>query len=537
MAGAQGDNSLGFLWMVIGFYFFVKAMKTHSLHKKDIINALLAGLFFGIMAFSWQMSLLIPMIAIPYFIFALAFIAYNSHKESLTKSEVTFFSVKFFIIMIFYTIISYAVKRDWITDMLNWLGGAISISPEMTGIILIAAALGSFIVAYFVSQMNHEMKKLFFTLAIIGLYAGFAFMAFLFFTEPDLFYRNGGREAVTSMVGEESVGNSFFGTKYNALIVFPWVGLLLLPVGLYFFNKKDSHSQIIFWFWTIITLFMAWYKLKFTFVFGLGIVTGAAITAYLILETLKHFNLEKGLEAKASLVCLFFIIALGVGASGIFVPDYTPHANSSPNWISTMNWIKINTPQDAKLFNWWNEGHMISFITGRKVSSDNRNFAMRANQGFAEFVIETDTDKAYNVVAKEFGADYIIISSDMFYSMVSFEYYYANKVVPEKGAKYSEAPTRLMGCSDLNTIISCEGNNIPKEQYDSFSKTWKSLPDEFYNGEKPLFFYADNSQLVVLNQAINNTNLAKVWLNSEETSKYYEEVYATPSIKIFKVLK
>ena len=66
------------------------------------------------------------------------------------------------------------------------------------------------------------------------------------------------------MVGEESVGNSFFGTKYNALIVFPWLALILLPIGLFMFKKEDMHMGVLFWAWVIVTLFMAWYKLKFT---------------------------------------------------------------------------------------------------------------------------------------------------------------------------------------------------------------------------------------------------------------------------------
>ncbi|MFA5764273.1 MAG: STT3 domain-containing protein, partial [archaeon] len=59
MAGAQGDNAFGFLWMVLGFLFLVRALKTKELAKEDWINIILAGLMFAAMVFSWRMHLLI----------------------------------------------------------------------------------------------------------------------------------------------------------------------------------------------------------------------------------------------------------------------------------------------------------------------------------------------------------------------------------------------------------------------------------------------------------------------------------------------
>jgi len=545
MAGAQGDNSLGFLWMVIGFYFFVKSTKTKTLNKNDIINAVLAGVFFLIMAMTWRMYILIPTILIPYCAFAIIHIASTAHKsEDIKNNEVIHFIAKILLSLGLFSVLFLAGGWMFSQDPSFWLfsvaGYADSISGLGVELITILILIGAVIfsaIAYFVSNSSRETKKIFETLVVLGLLLGTFAMLGLFVVEPDLFYRGEGRLSIGSMVGEESVGSQFFGTKYNALIVFPWIAIIFFPLGLYFFKKEDSHSQILFFFWAIITMFMAWYKLKFTFVFGLGLVPAAAIVAYLIFETLKKTNMEKGLEAKITVSVLAFFLLLGIGGSAIFVPDYAPFPNQDTRQIELFDWINANTPQDAKFFNWWNEGHVLALVTERKFSTDNRNASGEANALYAEFAITTDTNRGYEIVSKDIGADYIYLQSDMIYSMGTFEYYVANKADSRLVQKYYKGSFDSMGCSPNQAGYTCGSNNIPTDAYNKIATTWKSTPDAFPDGANPAYYYQTSSELLILNQTINNTNFAKVWLNSEETKKYYEEVYSNRGIKVFKVLK
>ncbi len=545
MAGAQGDNSLGFLWMVIGFYFFVKTVKTKTLNKNDIINAVLSGIFFLIMAMTWDLFLLIPLIIIPYFIFGLMLIASETKKESFNKNEVIHFSAKIIIslftmsIGFFLPFVQDLVRNDtfWLFSLAGSIAGPLQIDSMIVVAIILILTLIGIGVAYFINQTGKETKKLIETLTIIALIIGIVAMIGLFFVEPDFFYRNDGRSTLGSMVGEESVGNQFFGTKYNALIVLPWFGILLFPIGLYFLKKEYSHTQLIFFFWTIITLFMAWYKLKFTFVFGLGLVAGAAIAGYLIFEALKKMNIEKGTEAKLTLTILGFFLLMGVGASAIFIPDYAPFPNSNPSQIETMNWITANTPTDAKFFNWWNEGHVLALHTERKFSSDNRNASGEANKAYAEFNITTDTNRGYEIVSKEIGADYIYLETENIYSLGTFEYYYADKADSRLAQKYYKGNFTILDCSENANVFVCGGNQIPRTEFEKISTTWKNNPDAFPDGANPLFYYRNGNQILILNQAINNTNLAKVLLNSEETKNKYQTIFSSGSIRIIKVLK
>ena len=61
------------------------------------------------------------------------------------------------------------------------------------------------------------------------------------------------------------------------------------------------------------------------------------------------------------------------------------------------------------------------------------------------------------------------------------------------------------------------------------------MPTQFYNGDQPMYIYKDGASLVVLNHATNNSNLAKVWMHSEDTTDFYEEVYHNGSVKIFEI--
>lgn len=546
MAGAQGDNAFGFLWMVIGFVFFIRAVKTNGLKRNDLINASLGGIFFGMMAMSWSMYLLIPLIVIAYSLFAVVLIAsretheHHDHKN-LLENHALIFSIKVLISMVIFHIITYAYGEDWIKDALGYVGSAINLdSTIILLLVLIAAVIAIVASVFFISKMSNENKKMFSILAILALYAGFFIIIFMFITVPDLMQRT----TVASLVGEESVGNQFFGTKYNVLILFPYIALLLCPLGLWFFKKHDSHTQLLLFFWVLLTLFMAWYKLKFTFVFGLAIAPAAAIVAHLIFEGLKKFTTQKGIETKIIYVCLFAIILLGVGASARFFPDYVPYTDQHKEWTDAMSWIENNTPTDAKLFNWWDQGHILAFLTERKVSADNRNYGGRAdlnklsgNQYFATFATTTDTNKAYEIASKGVGADYIILSSDMIGSMASFEFYANNSVDQKYVQKYSGGVTRIIPCVDNNTTVTCSGNSIPRQQWNLMASNWKSTPDDFYNGTDPIYYYRSTDELLILNSAENKSNLVKVWTNSEETKNYYKEVYYSQGIKIFQIIK
>ncbi|MDD3083578.1 MAG: STT3 domain-containing protein [Candidatus ainarchaeum sp.] len=542
MAGAEGNDSLAFVWMVIGFVFLIRAIKTKSLDKNDLINTSLSGIFFGLMAITWRANILIPLILIPSSIFMMMYISGTSKKEKITKSEPFNFITKIFVSLGIYTIISTAYSffsigytEVWFLSLTRSISNVTKINLEITLLIGIITTIVFIGLCFFFYNSKKEIKSLAPTITIILLYVGLIAMLMFFAIEPDFFYSGEGRQSISSLVGEESLGNKSFGIKYNSLIVLPIIALFVFPITLYFFKREDSHTQILLWFWTIITLFMAWYKLKFTFIFGLGLIAGAAITCYIIFELLKKYEMNKALEGKIVLGAFVFILLTGVSGSDMYLTQFAPFANSSPYWIETMDWIQNNTDENAKFFNWWSDGHQLAFVTERKFSVDNRNASGFGNKAYAEFTITNDVQRGYDIVTKEIGAEYIILPSDNFYSGPTFEFYYNDSVDSSLGNKYYDFSTRVINCYPVQNGMNCNEQIIPTEQYEGMGSIWKKNPSDFYNGETPIYYYAEANQLIILGQTYNNTNLAKVYFNSEETKDFYEEVYSYNGMKIFKV--
>jgi hypothetical protein len=122
-------------------------------------------------------------------------------------------------------------------------------------------------------------------------------------------------------------------------------------------------------------------------------------------------------------------------------------------------------------------------------------------------------------------------------SMASFEFYANNSVDQKLVQKYYTGITRIIPCTDNSVSVSCAGNTIPLQQWNTMSVTWKSTPDDFYNGTDPVYYYRSVDELLILNSAANQSNLVKVWTNSKETQKFYKEIYYSQGIKIFQVLK
>ncbi len=530
MAGAQGDNSLGFLWMIMGFLFFVKSIKSNTLERIDLVNAVLAGLFFATMVFTWRMNLLIPFVLIPTIIFILLYQSTISKKGE--EMVVWFTTIKSTIALVIYSLASFLYKENWIGSLLSNINSVIKIGEFNVLILLIFGIIASLITIYFINKSKNETKDIGKFLIITFLFFGLIITPIVFVMLPDFVERN----SIGALVGEESLGHNSFGMKYNSLIILPIIGLIVFPITLLLLKRKDLHLQFIFWFWTIITLVMAWYKLKFTFVFGLGLVMGALLLFYFVFEVLKKYKVEKGIEAKIIVLSLVFLMLTGIGGAQIYLNQFQPFANADPTWINAMDWIKDNTTEDAKFFNWWSDGHQLAYITERKYSTDNRNASQIANALFAEFIITTDINRGYEIVSKEIGADYIILQSNNFYSGMLFEWYVKNKVDHSLGAKYNDFQTRLIDCPTVKDGVSCNGQFIDANTYTTqFSKKWKQTPTEFFEGRVPIYYYGEKEQLILIGTNYNNTNLAKVYFNSEETSQFYEEVFNENGLKIFRV--
>ena len=532
MSGFFEEDSFGFIWMIAGLTLFVKATKHPEFSRKKILLAASAGIMFGIMAWTWNMFILVPLLLTAYLPFALLLLyAKKSSKELVDFLKL--FAITFAVFVAMAT----PANSTWISVAVNYVLGVIpgNIPVFVIGIALLLVGMLAYIMFVTGKKTGANQKRTVSVIAMIAMYAIILLIATVFLVIPD--YR--GRGVLENTVGEESTGKESFGSKYNALIIFPVLALLLLPYRAY--RRKDEHYSALVFFWVAITLFMAWYKLKFTYTFGLPIAAAAGVVSA---EMFYFLDPKKSLSAKivASALALMFLV--GIAAASVFVVKQPPNIETDFGWKPALEWLRENTPQDAKIFNWWDQGHWISFLSERKVFLDNRNSDYAGDQNFALFLIETDLEKSMKILRK-YDPDYVLLNWDMLGSIISFTIYaYDTLDVSHPGIqKFNVGPNIAFPCSPVQDagqkFYQCGANRIPEQQMNGVNTTWQAVPTQLVDNRTPLFVYTDNDKrvLYLLNVAVNDTTIAKMWFGHPDTRQYFELVYNSQGIKIFKVKK
>ena len=73
----------------------------------------------------------------------------------------------------------------------------------------------------------------------------------------------------------------------------------------------------------------------------------------------------------------------------------------------TLEWIKMNTPEDAIIASWWDYGYWISTMSERTTLIDNATLADNQIKRVAEIFVSTP-DEAWNML-NEWDVDYVVI--------------------------------------------------------------------------------------------------------------------------------
>ena len=83
-------------------------------------------------------------------------------------------------------------------------------------------------------------------------------------------------------------------------------------------------------------------------------------------------------------------------------------SNSPSNdWLDTLEWIKLNTPENAIIASWWDYGYWITTISDRTTIVDNATLSTWQIQKMAKMLMATPTN-SWNML-KEMNADYVLV--------------------------------------------------------------------------------------------------------------------------------
>lgn len=499
MGGFFEEDSLGFLWLVLGFIFLVMAIQNRHKLKNWLIYSIVGAFFFFLMAITWDMFLLIPLVLVSYFGTMLVYMAI----KKIDKKEILAFSKVFLTCFLLFTIVTtmYSGTR-WIKRTSEYVTNYLPISTDNIDRI---------------NKVNVAQED------VIG-----------------------------ATVGEENTGKQFFLEKYSLLVVIPFLALLVIPLYLIFGKYKNKEKEdndhkhdnidyfvLIIFFWILITGFMAWTKLKFTYTLGLPIAAGFGFLFFLATETIQN----KSLAYKRTLTIISAIFLIGAIAAGsFFVMSKVPPIVEEKNWQNAMFWVKDNSSENAKIFNWWDSGHWIAYFTERKVSTDNTNAYAEGTKDFGMFLISEDLNFSKEML-KEYDADFVMTESSYLTRMSSFAVYgyWTTNFSDPRVTKYTGIG---LGCSKVVTPISgavsynCQGNVLPEEEMVKIKTEYHTVPDQIMQG-LPVYLYKekDNSRIYLINAAINKTIFARVWFNDTTIEPFMELVYSSGDVRVYKVNK
>jgi len=484
MAGFYEEDALGFLWLIVGFIFLVKAIKNIHSTKKYVQYSLISGLFFGLMAFTWSAFIIIPLIVVSFFLVNLFYMAYKNYSNR----DIALFVRVLVITFVTFMALASIAQPTWIKTTTNYVLDYVPITSD-------------------------NLDR--------------------------LHNRNVADSDVLAVsVGEENAGKKFFLYKYSFLTWIPFFVLLIMPLYLLFHRKRDNLTLLLF-FWLLISFLMAWSKLKFTFYLGLPI---AAATGFLFYFLDELINKKNSLILKRVFAVFVGIILLSTIAAGTHeVYTKVPHIVEKNDWRESIFWIAENTSKDSKIFNWWDYGHWLAYFTERKVSSDNTNSRMEANSDFGLFILSEDLNFTKEVM-KKYDTDYFIADNTYFNRYTSFGsygYLTINYQDPRITKNIAIANDCQFGRLNENTLgYACRDNTFTEDSMSQIPTEWSDTPLDVINGI-PFFVYRleDNSKIFFLNQNANNSTFAKIWFNEKEHSEIFSKVYENGNVRIYNVNK
>ncbi len=534
MGGFFEDDSFGFLWMVIGFVFLVRATRNPEFSRQKIMDAVLAGLGFGLMVVSWPgYNQLIPVLLGLGFVQFLAWV--KEGELEAAKGYALYWGISFLILAAFATVIT---GTGWLSQF-GTIVGTLLLGAELFWY----HTLGLMLLLFGVAALVWKMKKggslvqgawisRFYGVVILALV-----LAPLLVTVFDVSLRTGG--VLSQTVGEESDGGNYFGNKYSMLIVFALIGI---PAMGYLLIRKSRHYEFLALplVWGVVVFFMAWGKLKFTYYWGLPLALMGAVVFVLGIKWMEHRSIG---TQKFAVMGMGFMILCAMGAGILFVSQNTPNIEATPGWKTALFWADEKLPLDAKFFNWWDEGHWISFLANRKVLIDNRNTDTKTTSDVARFLLSTDANEAGDLVSK-YGSTHLIFGEDLLEKLSNLGFY-AYNITTVNDPRIRDIFGAVMNCSQEQVPLTkevtyrCANNTLTPAQLASYPTAWVSTPNTLQNGT-PFFIYReeDNSKIYAFTSAANRTTLVRLWMQDSQLWSRFGEMYRNnQGVRIYEVVR
>jgi len=210
---------------------------------------------------------------------------------------------------------------------------------------------------------------------------------------------------------------------HSTLLIFSALGAWFLlskkvPSSI-IFERNDMRVFVLIMGITGVYVSSAFVRLEIFASISLIFLTSIALSI-LIKEIFKiNLSKKKNYSLKISSIIILFIlftIPLVYPTSNNWIDaiDFPPTILNggtsyppSNDWIETLEWIKLNTPENSVVASWWDYGYWISTVADRTTLIDNATLSTVKIQKVAQIFMSTP-DEAWNLLT-EWNVDYVVV--------------------------------------------------------------------------------------------------------------------------------
>jgi len=406
------SEPLGIFYALLGLYLFFSGIYSHN--KKIAFSKIILGgiiMTFGMASWGGNQFFIIP---VGLFILALPFLR-KDHKFLI-------WSIPLFVGTFLLT--AFMFERPGPSFVFG-LGGISLILPTVFLVLCI-----------FVQKISKDKNKmrngliLLFSILIIGSSLVIIGEESDVLPLPSFRYLNALNPFLTTLdpltdsVAEHSTTSIQFSFLFHSIF------LIFSAIGAWFLLSKKLSSSIIFerndmrvfvliMGLTGVYVSSAFIRLEIFASISLIFLTSIGLSI-LIKEIFKiNLSKKKNYSLKISSVIIIFILftiplVYPTSSNWINSIDFPPTILNggttyppSNDWLETLEWIKINTPEDSVVASWWDYGYWISTVAERTTLIDNSTINTWPIENMAKIFLSTP-DEAWNLLT-DWDVDYVVV--------------------------------------------------------------------------------------------------------------------------------
>ena len=411
-AGWFKSEPLGIFYGLLGLYLFLSGIKSEN--KKITISKIVFGgivMSFGLASWGGNQFLIIP---IGLFILSLPFVR-KDHKF-------LFWSIPLFTAT--FLLVTSLFERPG-PNFVFGLGGFSLIIP--TAFLMICI---------FIQKISKEENKirngivLLVSIIIIGSFLVATSTESNFLPLPSFRYLNAINPFLTTTnplvdsVSEHATtttSQSFF--LHSVLLIFSGLGgWLILSKKTHqakIFVKNDMKAFVLIMGMTGVYVSSAFIRLEVFASISLIILSSIGLS-YLTTEIFKTKSVQnRNYLFKISYVVIITVLLMipitfpanGNWISAVDIPPTILNGGTvypaSDDWLETLDWIKMNTPQDAVIASWWDYGYWITTMSERTTVSDNATIDSKQIKNIAKIFLNSPNE-SWSML-REMNVDYVVV--------------------------------------------------------------------------------------------------------------------------------